>query len=56
MLFLLNIYQNKDSMAAILDFTMAAKVTKLQMYPVHLLYLKTIRLDTKNILYYICVG
>ena len=31
------IYINKGAMAAILDFTMAAKVTKLKIFPVHLL-------------------
>ncbi len=33
---LLNIYKNKGLMAAILDFTMTATVTKLKMCPVHL--------------------
>ena len=30
-------YKNKGSMAAILDFKMAAKDTQFKMYPVHLL-------------------
>ena len=34
--FIKYIYINKDAMAAIVNFTMAAKVTKLQMCPVHL--------------------
>ena len=37
LVFIKYIYKNKDSMVAILDFTIADKVTKLQMCPVHLL-------------------
>ena len=43
--FVLNIYKNKDSMAAILDFPM---VTELQMCPVYLFTSTIVHLDTKT--------
>ena len=51
--FLLNVYKNKNTMAAILVFTMGAMVTKLQKCSVYFVDLKNICLDIKTCFYYI---